>query len=207
MKITISLFTIFTVFLSFSQIEMYLDGGTTDVSGSVISLNAVDNSLIYSEIQIVNNTGETKVWVVSRLRINEQANWSDYLCYSHETDLAGGVCYAAFAMDYTFWTVTNPVTTLDGEAVQLLTDITPADIEVPVTVTYRYYIGTQANLYEDSIDIEVSTPLSLDILDLSDKKIVQIYDLNGKETPFKPNTPLIFLYDDGTYKKAVQMKF
>ena len=70
MKITISLFTIFTVFLSFSQIEMYLDGGTTDVSGSVISLNAVDNSLIYSEIQIVNNTGETKVWVVSRLRIN-----------------------------------------------------------------------------------------------------------------------------------------
>ena len=110
-------------------------------------------------------------------------------------------------MDYTFWTVTNPVTTLDGEAVQLLTDITPADIEVPVTVTYRYYIGTQANLYEDSIDIEVSTPLSLDILDLSDKKIVQIYDLNGKETPFKPNTPLIFLYDDGTYKKAVQMKF
>jgi hypothetical protein len=40
----------------------------------------------------------------------------------------------------------------------------------------------------------------------NEKKIVKIVDILGKETEEKPNTLLIYIYDDGTTKKVVQIK-
>ena len=34
------------------------------------------------------------------------------------------------------------------------------------------------------------------------KNLIQILDLMGRETPFKPNTPLIYVYDDGSIEKV-----
>jgi hypothetical protein len=34
------------------------------------------------------------------------------------------------------------------------------------------------------------------------KTLIQILDLMGRETTFKPNTPLIYVYDDGTTEKV-----
>jgi hypothetical protein len=38
------------------------------------------------------------------------------------------------------------------------------------------------------------------------KQLVKIVDLIGKETPFKPNTPLIYIYDDGTVERKMMIK-
>jgi hypothetical protein len=38
------------------------------------------------------------------------------------------------------------------------------------------------------------------------KKLFKITDLLGRETPFKPNTPLIYIYDDGSVEKKVVLK-
>ena len=38
------------------------------------------------------------------------------------------------------------------------------------------------------------------------KQLIKIVDVLGKETPFKPNTPLLYFYDDGTVKRKVIIK-
>jgi hypothetical protein len=36
----------------------------------------------------------------------------------------------------------------------------------------------------------------------ANKKLQRITDLNGKETPFRKNTVLIFIYEDGTIERV-----
>ncbi|MDA7762446.1 hypothetical protein N8927_04585 [Crocinitomicaceae bacterium] len=44
---------------------------------------------------------------------------------------------------------------------------------------------------------------TVDLNELStSKNIIQILDLMGRETSFKPNTPLIYVYDDGSIEKV-----
>ena len=38
------------------------------------------------------------------------------------------------------------------------------------------------------------------------KQLIRIVDLLGRETPFKPNTPLLYIYNDGTVKRKMIIK-
>ena len=55
-----------------------------------------------------------------------------------------------------------------------------------------------------------SNSCTLDTQDLSElatsKTLFKITDLLGRETPFKPNTPLIYIYDDGSVERKVVLK-
>ena len=39
------------------------------------------------------------------------------------------------------------------------------------------------------------------------KQLIKIVDVQGRETPFKPNTPLIYIYDDGTIEKVFRVEY
>ena len=39
------------------------------------------------------------------------------------------------------------------------------------------------------------------------KNLIQIFDLMGRETSFKPNTPLIYVYDDGSIEKVFSVEY
>ena len=39
------------------------------------------------------------------------------------------------------------------------------------------------------------------------KNLIQILDMMGRETPFKPNTPLIYVYDDGSIEKVFSVEY
>jgi len=39
------------------------------------------------------------------------------------------------------------------------------------------------------------------------KKLLKITDLNGKETPFRKNTVLLFIYEDGTVERIFEMEY
>ena len=41
----------------------------------------------------------------------------------------------------------------------------------------------------------------------SSKTLIQILDLMGRETTFKPNTPLIYVYDDGSTEKVFSVEY
>ena len=48
--------------------------------------------------------------------------------------------------------------------------------------------------------------LSINELSKNPKKLIQIVDVLGRETPFKPNTPLLYIYDDGTVERKMIIK-
>lgn len=49
-------------------------------------------------------------------------------------------------------------------------------------------------------------PNSIEEYKKEDKKIVKIIDFLGRETNYKPNTPLIFIYSDGSAKRIMQIQ-
>ena len=38
------------------------------------------------------------------------------------------------------------------------------------------------------------------------KQLIKIVDVIGRETPFKPNTPLLYIYNDGTVERKMIIK-
>ena len=43
-------------------------------------------------------------------------------------------------------------------------------------------------------------------LTVQQKQLIKIYDLMGSETEYKPNTPLIFIYSDGTIERVMKLE-
>ena len=66
-------------------------------------------------------------------------------------------------------------------------------------------VNTQTFFSEDCNN-DCSNTSSLTELTTS-KNLIQILDLMGRETSFKPNTPLIYLYDDGTTEKVFSVEY
>ena len=47
---------------------------------------------------------------------------------------------------------------------------------------------------------------SVNEFDTQQKELVKIFDILGRETNFKPNVPLIYLYKDGTVEKKIRLR-
>ena len=165
-KILLSIFAIagFSVLAS-AQVEMYVDGGTTDYAGGgVFNHYATGDTEQILEIHVENHSGSDQDWFVSRTRINRPVSWVDFLCWGHQSNTFGGVCIDGATMDSDPWSMQNSqaVTVSDGEYGFISAHITPS-FNDPGTVTYRYYIGNVQNPYTDSMDVEVIlTPLSIE---------------------------------------------
>ena len=68
------------------------------------------------------------------------------------------------------------------------------------------------------IDIDSQTSFSTDCnnacsntssiteLNNTPKQLIKIVDVLGRETPFKPNTPLLYIYNDGTVERKMIIK-
>lgn len=164
-KLILSVFAIAGLAASASsQIEIYVDGDATQTDyagGGTYTYYANASADNEKKIKIYNESGSTEMWLISRRRLNEPASWEDYLCWGHETDQFGGICIGAGAMDMELFSMTtNAVTVDDGEHGILAAHTnTTADTG---TGTYRYYVGTAQNPFQDSITVEVIlTPASI----------------------------------------------
>jgi len=51
-----------------------------------------------------------------------------------------------------------------------------------------------------------SNTSSISELNKTPKQLIKIIDILGREIPFKPNTPLVYVYDDGTVERKVVLK-
>ena len=74
------------------------------------------------------------------------------------------------------------------------------------------YIGGNMITYNASTSEGANYFLKLDGLSSIDelttsKNLIQILDMMGRETSFKPNTPLIYVYDDGSIEKVFSVEY
>ena len=85
---------------------------------------------------------------------------------------------------------------LNGETNQSYTAIENGSYAV--TVTENNCIDTSACF--------VINEVGMDELFSTSKQLLKIVDLMGRETPYKPNTVLIYVYDDGSTEKVFKME-
>ncbi|MFK7785744.1 MAG: hypothetical protein AB8B56_11545, partial [Crocinitomicaceae bacterium] len=88
-------------------------------------------------------------------------------------------------------------TPISGEINQ---SFTPA-----VTGNFAVEIDVQGCV--DTSACELIDFTGIDELTINGKELVKIVDLLGRDTPFKPNTPLIFIYSDGTMERVMEVNY
>ncbi len=141
--------------LSFGQIEMSV-GSSGDISGTQIDFSSAGAEVVV-DVHVQNSTGSTKDLDIKRVRINETAGWTDYLCWGHETDPFGGVCYPASSDNP--WTTATAVTVANDEGGTLAIHISPVG-DNGCTI-YRYIVMDGSTAL-DSLDISVCKSASVD---------------------------------------------
>ena len=61
----------------------------------------------------------------------------------------------------------------------------------------------QDNPYQYSLDCGIA---GIEELSNTPKELIKITDLIGREVTFKPNTPLIYIYSDGSTEKVYNVE-
>ncbi|MES2800205.1 MAG: T9SS type A sorting domain-containing protein [Bacteroidota bacterium] len=147
---------------SFAQIAIYKSGESTDLSGSTLYVTAPSYDQFDVLLEVVNNSGSTKAYRVTRQRLTIPVGWTDGMCWGHCTDVLGGTCWSASQMGNDKWTTqaVSAFDILDGECGNLKPQINPDDF-VSGTASYRYYLSTDGYTYLDSVDIVVDFTASL----------------------------------------------
>ena len=161
--------------LSFGQIEMSV-GASGDISGTQIDYTSAGAEVVV-DVHVENTSGSTMDLTIKRERINETTGWTDYICWGHESDPFGGVCYPASTQNP--WTTATPVTVPDHEAGTIAVHIKPEG-DNGCTV-YRYYVmdGTTELDYLDisvckSASVEEITPLTVTVAPNPAKSFVKV---------------------------------
>ena len=86
-----------------NTISIEIPGTNTDISGQTHEVALTTTDAVEVSFDLINNTGSTHQWRITRDKISVPTTWSDFLCWGHCTDQFGGTCYAA--------NVSNPWTT------------------------------------------------------------------------------------------------
>jgi len=84
------------------------------------------------------------------------------------------------------------------------------EVDANNTIVFQLEYENGGNLYRaQKFDWFFHTPsLSYEShsSNYTSKKLIKIVDVLGRETPFKPNTPLIYIYNDGTVERKMIIK-
>ena len=75
------------------------------------------------------------------------------------------------------------------------------------TVTGNYAVVVTVNGCSDTSACVLVDFTGIEELTNSNKELIMIIDLTGRETEFRPNTPLIFIYSDGTRERVMDIKY
>ncbi len=197
-KIILGFFALITVSLgAFAQdgIGIFFETQTTDISGKTYTIDVTNGDVRVHDLFISNNTNSAKSWVVTRKRMTVPSDWSDFLCFGHETDALQGGCYPA--NNYNPWTTPSgdAVQVAIGERAKLTIDVDPADANYMPGALYRYYIGPSGTSPEDSVDIQFSGVAGI-------KQLKQANTLTVSPNPASEN---LFISADGIEKGTIKI--
>ena len=146
-----------------NSIMIAVYGTTTDISGQTheVALTTIDP--VEVSFDLINNTGATHQWIITRDKISVPTTWSDFLCWGHCTDQFGGTCYAANVSDP--WTTPATQSVLfdvnNGECGKLKVTINPDDLTTTGQARYRYYVSDNGTNFSDSVDLVLSYTAAL----------------------------------------------
>jgi hypothetical protein len=151
--------TAFSALLSNAQnLEIALDGTTTDISGTTHTETVTTADEKHINFLVTNTGTTTQDFIVTRVILNQPSGWNNYFCWGHSTDPFGGTCYPVNG-DPVFVTTNSPTIapTEQGKLQVYIQPYAPSG----TAAHYRYYIGTTATPKMDSVDISLSSVLAV----------------------------------------------
>ena len=146
-----------------NTISIEIPGTNTDISGQTHEVALTTTDPVEVSFDLINNTGSTHQWRITRDKISVPTTWSDFLCWGHCTDQFGGTCYAANVSDP--WTTPATQSVLfdvnNGECGKLKVTINPDDWTTTGQARYRYYVSDNGTNFSDSVDLVLSYTAAL----------------------------------------------
>ncbi len=156
--LTTAIFSFFTL-LGNSQIEINVEGQTTDISGTALDINIDPSSgsipslgEYVVDLEIHNNTGVNKSWRVTRKKLSVPDQWVDKVCFL--------TCFSPSPLDVYCTPSNTPLVVNNGSSAVFYLHFTPEEA-VAATATYRYYVSGDCATFEDSVDIRFNYTLGL----------------------------------------------
>ncbi len=144
--------------LAQNNIVIHLDGQTADISGQTHTVVAPSGDSFDIPFDVVNNTGSSAQWRITRKQLSLPTGWTDALCWGHSTDPFGGTCYSSTQMNSNPWTTPGSQTVLftinDGEYGKMKVSVDPENNTFG-QAHYRYYISANGINMLDSVDLIV----------------------------------------------------
>ena len=95
----------------------------------------------------------------------------------------------------------NNYSAINGEANQTYTPTTTGYFAVELTST-----DACGGVQVDTSTCNLVDYTGIGELNNTPKQLIKIVDVLGRETPFKPNTPLLYIYNDGTVERKMIIK-
>ena len=74
------------------------------------------------------------------------------------------------------------------------------------SITGNYAVEITINSCSDTSSCYIVDYAGIEELNSANKELVKIIDFMGRETEFKSNTPLIFIYSDGTRERVMKIE-
>ena len=140
-----------------AQLELTVVGNTTPVNGTVIYETIANSNVVHFDIEAKNNGTSNQIIVVSRkLIVSPSSTWGDQVCWGNAT---GGTC-----VDTSSNTVLynqNYTVTIAPNSIGLMNAKIQPDPVSGAPARYRYYFGTQNNQYIDSVDLMITSIVSV----------------------------------------------
>ena len=144
-----------------NTISIEIPGTNTDISSQTHELELTNSESIDVSFDIINNTGATHQWRITRYKISVPTGWTDGLCWGSATDPFGGLCFSSTQMN------TNPWTTIGSsfdiqpnDYGKMKVSVDPAD-GVNGSAHYRYYVSDNGTNFSDSVDLVLSYTAAL----------------------------------------------
>lgn len=139
---------------SVPSVDLY----THDFANAVVEITPTGLPLMKVDLLMINESVDSVHWIVSRTRIAVDTSWNDELCWGPYDAPFGGQCITAESMDTNYWegpcTGTYIFDGAAGDTATLNVHVWP-NLNQSGCGTYRYYVGTCAEPYLDSVDISI----------------------------------------------------
>ncbi len=146
------------------------DFSTHDFAGEQLDYYPAAQGEITVQFNFLNNSGSTKDWIVSRRRINGQSGWNDFMIVAAQNDPFGNAVMP-YTADSTIWIVSlMPLSTLDTEYLTIRAHITPSFNSSYCSI-YRYYVGTELDPFQDSVDFNICQTVGIDELNSTELSV------------------------------------
>jgi hypothetical protein len=151
----VACFTIASV--NAQTLELTEVGKAALINGTTINHQILNTNVIHLDVNVKNIGGTSQTVVVSRkLIISPSVTWQDQVCWGNSLS---GTCTDTNSLT-TLYNQNYQVTMLPNTIAIMNAKVEPDPI-VGAPARYRYYFGTPANPYIDSVDLNITSILAL----------------------------------------------